>query len=104
MSWSGLPKRIEDLLMPVPFCGCWIFVGKWQSRNDYGRVTYEGKETQIHIVTFKLLRGDYAPGLLLDHLCRVPPCANPWHLEPVTVKVNTDRGHGVLHQFRKRVA
>jgi hypothetical protein len=28
----------------------------------------------------------------LDHLCRVPPCVNPEHLEPVTPAVNTQRG------------
>lgn len=72
-----LPERLQRLLTPEPNTGCWLFTGAWESRNGYGRISWEGKTTQIHIVTYKLLRGDYAPGLLLDHLCTVKPCANP---------------------------
>ncbi len=37
-------------------------------------------------------KGPIPPGLLLDHLCRVTCCVNPDHLEPVTCKVNLNRG------------
>jgi hypothetical protein len=30
--------------------------------------------------------------LVVDHLCRNRACLNPWHLELVTVRVNTRRG------------
>lgn len=33
-------------------------------------------------------------GLEIDHLCKNTACVNPWHLEPVTHEVNTQRGVG----------
>jgi hypothetical protein len=36
--------------------------------------------------------GPIPDGLQLDHLCRVRRCVNPWHLEPVTNRVNSQRG------------
>lgn len=36
--------------------------------------------------------GPIPDGLFLDHLCRNRRCVNPWHLEPVTKKVNSLRG------------
>lgn len=92
----GLPARLEELLTPVLWCGCWLFNGRWQSRNGYGRLSWEGKQTVIHRVVWEILRGPIPDGLALDHLCRVTACANPDHLEPVTVSVNTLRGDAVL--------
>lgn len=95
-----LPLFIQELLIPVPHCGCWIYIGERLSRNGYGRVRWQGKELQIHRVVWELIEGIPIPeGILLDHLCRVRLCANPDHLEPVTVRVNTFRGEAVL--FRK---
>lgn len=91
-----LPPKIAEQLYPVPHCGCWVWVGSRLSRNGYGRVWHEGKERQVHILVYTLLVGPVARGLHLDHGCRVRPCANPAHLEPVTPRVNTLRGEAVL--------
>lgn len=96
-----LPDFLARLLVPEPTSGCWLYAGTRESRNGYGRVWWEGREQQVHILTYKFFRGLYAAGLILDHLCRVRACANPWHLEPVTHKTNTDRGLGRLRQFRR---
>lgn len=32
------------------------------------------------------------PPLQLDHLCRIRRCANPYHMEAVTVALNLQRG------------
>ena len=53
-----------------------------------------------HRVVFQMLRHDPV-GFELDHLCRVPRCVNPEHLEPVTHAENMRRGIGgaVTKQF-----
>jgi hypothetical protein len=44
-----------------------------------------------HRLVYRALRGPIPDGLTLDHLCRVPACVNPWHLEPVTAAENSRR-------------
>jgi HNH endonuclease len=44
-----------------------------------------------HRITYTLLRGAIPKGLTLDHLCGVPACINPWHLEPVSRLENIRR-------------
>lgn len=63
---------------------CWI----WQLyTNQYG---YGNKSA--HRKMFERHFGPIPDGLHLDHLCRVPPCVNPAHLEPVTNTENVRRG------------
>jgi hypothetical protein len=72
--------------------GCWI----WQAskRNGYGQIRVEGRGHYAHRLSFETFVAEIPVGLELDHLCRVPACINPWHLEPVTPKVNNNRGDG----------
>jgi hypothetical protein len=42
---------------------------------------------------YELLVGPIPAGLVIDHLCRVPSCMNPAHLEPVTNAENIRRGY-----------
>lgn len=94
-----LPERVSALLMPVPWSGCWIYVGTRFSRNGYGRLWWNGKERPIHKVVWEIIKGPVPPGLVLDHVvarCLCRACACPEHLEPVTVRVNTLRGAAVL--------
>jgi hypothetical protein len=72
---------------------CWLWTG---STFHYGHgqthVMYEELgERQAHRVAYRLLVGPIPDGLVLDHLCRNPPCCNPAHLDPVTVGENTRR-------------
>jgi hypothetical protein len=41
---------------------------------------------------YEALKGPIPEGMQIDHLCRVPACCNPEHLEAVTPKENTRRG------------
>lgn len=73
---------------------CWIFTGT-HTANGYGRIHGPGKEAKTfltHRVTYEYFIGSIPDGLDLDHLCRVRDCCNPWHLEPVTRRVNLRRG------------
>ncbi len=78
---------------------CWI----WQlgtNGHGYG-VKWDGIRLVGAHVWMYLIRGGVIPkGLDIDHLCRVPMCINPSHLEPVTRKENTRRGN----RHKKKVA
>jgi hypothetical protein len=69
-----LLTRIERRLDLDGPGGCWFWTG---SRINTG---------------YELVVAAVPRELQMDHLCRVPLCANPDHLEPVTRKVNAERG------------
>lgn len=71
---------------------CWVWPGT-KSRG-YGTASYQGKGYRIHRVVYEWLVGPISDGLVIDHLCRNPPCCNPAHLEPVTQRENVLRGSG----------
>lgn len=81
---------LSDRITPEPNSGCWLWLG--YAEQGYGRVTIKGKRSPTHRVVYEEFRGPIPPGLELDHLCRVPCCVNPDHLEPVTPQINQLRG------------
>jgi HNH endonuclease len=74
--------------------GCWIWQGDLND-DGYGifRVAVGGRRTRTgaHRAAWLAFRGDIPHGLQTDHLCRMHPCANPWHLDLVTGSVNVRR-------------
>jgi hypothetical protein len=86
--------------------GCWVYTG-YILPSGYGQV---GQNTKLHRATWEFFRAPIPTGLSLDHLCHDPlvchpaneadclhrRCANPWHTEPVTTRVNTLRGGGIV--------
>jgi hypothetical protein len=72
---------------------CWI----WQlsvTRAGYGSIGGSREGTKLaHRVYYEQAHGPVPEGLELDHLCRVPVCCNPDHLEAVTHAENVRRGH-----------
>lgn len=71
--------------------GCWNWTGAI-SNSRYGSIFYEGRMQKAHRVMWRVLRGEIADGMDLDHLCRNTKCVNPAHLEPVTRSENLRRG------------
>lgn len=69
---------------------CWLWTGA--SSLGYGRITVNKKALILHRYVYELLAAPIPAGLHIDHLCRQPACCNPAHLEPVTPKVNSERG------------
>lgn len=92
MSGRSRPA-IEKILerREVDANGCWIWPGA-VAGGDYGKVRdVDGTLVLAHRVTWAAFRGPIPDGLEIDHLCRVPRCCNPAHLEPVTPSENNRR-------------
>jgi hypothetical protein len=77
---------------------CWLWTG---TLNDHGygtlqtmRLSTDGRRypNKAHRFVYELLKGPIPEGMELDHKCRIPRCVRPEHLEPVTHKVNMERG------------
>lgn len=58
----------------------------------YGQVSWRGKSVLVHRLLYEHFVGPIPDGLVLDHLCRTPGCANVEHLEAVTSAENIRRG------------
>lgn len=84
-------ESIEERITSEPTSGCWIWLG-YVDRLGYGHVCSMGRNRPAHRVSYELHRGPIPDGLVIDHLCRVPGCVNPWHLEPVSQAENKLRG------------
>lgn len=82
--------------------GCWLWVGAVTSRQGYGRLVENGHQVSAHRRSFELVRGPIPVALQLDHLCRVPNCVNPEHLEPVTCRENILRGDGLAANHARK--
>lgn len=84
---------LESRIMPEPNSGCWIWMGTL-TPSGYGSFTLNRRGVRAHRAVFEAHKGQIPPGLVLDHLCRNRCCVNPDHLEPVTTKINCQRGVG----------
>lgn len=85
--WSKVDKSAGD-------AGCWLWRSSRRSSGHGTFVERKGgptKATGAHRVAYEYLVGPIPDGLVLDHLCRNPPCVNPAHLEPVTQHENSRR-------------
>lgn len=71
--------------------GCWLWIG-YIHETGYGLLTINEVPRRAHRLVYELVVGPIPDGLHLDHLCRVPKCVNPGHLEPVTPRENVLRG------------
>ena len=91
-------ERFDAKWTPEPNTGCWLWTGV-VDRKGYGqfRVGSQADSTRrlvkAHRWAYEHLVGPIPEGRQIDHLCRVPWCVNPEHLEPVTNRENTVRGY-----------
>lgn len=82
---------------------CWLWTGA-TVQNGYGKVKRRAispSPLYAHRYAYEQLVGPVPHALQLDHLCRVRLCVRPDHLEPVTAKVNLNRGR---HHLRERTS
>lgn len=90
---EDIARSIADRSMPIPECGCIIWLGPLTPKG-YGQTTWNFKHRPVHRLAYELAKGPVPDGLVLDHKCRVRSCCNPDHLEPVTNRENIRRGTG----------
>lgn len=48
-----------------------------------------GNNSRAHRVAWELRNGPIPPGMLVHHVCRMPSCCDPEHLELVTARAHT---------------
>lgn len=78
---------------PILGTPCWLWTRYVSPSDGYGRFSPKAGDCRLaHRVAYALGVGEVPGGLELDHLCRVRSCVNPAHLEPVTRRVNVQRG------------
>jgi hypothetical protein len=89
--WETLPDFLLERICIRSTTDCWTWVGASDNKLGYGRVSVDGANRPAHRVVHEALRGP-VNAETLDHLCRNPPCVNPSHLQPVSIRENTLRG------------
>jgi hypothetical protein len=93
--WKPLPKptwqeRLFSRLIIDP-SGCLLWTGA-RTPLGYGHMAVDGHYVGVHTLTYKLFCGPIQDRYDIDHLCRIPPCAAPAHLEAVPHRINCLRG------------
>lgn len=95
MTWGPLRERLysqttEGVAPPhAPELGpCLLWTGVMDPRSLRGRIKVNGKPRAVYVVAWELENGPAPEGLQADHLCRVPQCMRPSHIEMVTAQVN----------------
>lgn len=81
--------------------GCVLWIGA-SDKKGYGMFWANGKGWRAHRFSYVLAHGELSEELTIDHLCRVPGCVNPHHLEAVSSKTNTLRGYGISAQNKRK--
>ena len=85
-----IAERFWSKVAAADALDCWAWMA---AHGKYGHGHFWDGVTVIpaHRWAYEQLIADVPIGLVLDHLCVNPPCVNPWHLEPVTPRVNSLR-------------
>lgn len=96
---SALPEHIAAKFGAAEN-GCWEWHGA-RDKYGYGQAWWNGGRVKAHRLVYELLVADIADGLQIDHLCRNRCCVNPQHLEPVTRRVNIQRGESPAGQHSR---
>ncbi|QES45192.1 hypothetical protein DEJ49_33160 [Streptomyces venezuelae] len=101
VSWpvtSG--KRVTDLeehfraRLIIQPSGHWRY-GTRVNNKGYARICYGADREYAHRVSHRLFVGPIPDGYDVDHLCCLPWCVNPLHLEAVPHSVNIRRAYRV---------
>lgn len=76
---AKLQDRLEAKSIPIPHCGCWIWISEMSS-SGYGRLRIANSSRSAHRVAWEAYRGSIPHGMHVLHTCDIPSCINPDHL------------------------
>lgn len=82
---------------------CWLWTGA-AHQEGYGVFNTGSRLIGAHRFSYLETVGFIAEGMEIDHLCRVPACVRPSHLEVVSHSENVKRGtswHHLVKEARK---
>ena len=68
---------------------CWEWAGPRDKRKGYGVLKLKGFQHRAHRVAYELFVAPIPDELLACHHCDNPPCCNPEHLYPGTIRQNS---------------
>lgn len=74
---------------------CWLWLGGISTPFGHGNFKDGQKAWKAHRWSFDKLVGPIPDKFVIDHLCRVPACVRPEHLEAVEPRTNIVRGRVV---------
>lgn len=75
---TSIAERLELNSIPVPECGCLIWLGAVTC--GYGALRVDGKFEYAHRLAWKEKHGNIPEGLFVCHRCDTRPCINTDHL------------------------
>lgn len=75
---ESLAERLWRHSMPVPECGCWIWLSSTNKR--YGQLNLRKSIVSAHRLSWQVFRGEIPEGMHVLHRCDVRECINPDHL------------------------
>ena len=93
-----LPANVEKQIAREKD-GCWLWLGQ-QDKDGYGRVWIKNRKFLVHRLVYLDVVGSVPDGLVLDHMCNVPPCCNPLHLRVCTSKDNVRRSRALYPSIK----
>jgi hypothetical protein len=79
----GLPshERILSRCARTPY-GDLIWTGA-VNNHGYGVIKVKRRLQYVHRVVYEAVVGRIPPGCVIDHLCHIPLCVEPTHLEEI---------------------
>src|SRR3990167_9516601 len=94
--------RFWKYVQPEPMSGCWLWIGGLRG-DGYGSFWDGTRNTQAHRFSYEHYVGAIPDSMQLDHTCRLRPCVNYRHVEPVTSLENTLRGMGLAAMNARKI-
>lgn len=92
-AWDS--RRVEERLAPTNSNGCREWTG-YRTPKGYGRISIRNKDRgssliYVHRYVATAKFGPLPHDRVVDHICENPPCANPDHLQLLTIGDNLRR-------------